>query len=93
MIKKTIIEMGYEEFEDLVDKHIIKDGTHYEYVASEELSNDSTQSYNDINGTLDNFERQSLDKDDHGWKARTYLKRLCELGIIEAGDYVITVCW
>lgn len=93
MIKKTIIEMDYTEFEELVDKHIVKDGPHYEYVACQELSNDSAQTYDGINGELGSYEREDIEKGELEWRARALLNRLCELGVIEPADYVITVCW
>jgi hypothetical protein len=94
MKKKTIIEIDYNELEDLVREHL--GFKKYSFVATEECSNDSSHEF-DVDGILDKWDKLELEKWPKGkapqYSNRVILNALCEAGHIEAGEYLVTVCW
>ena len=93
MRKRTIIEADYSEIENLVRPLFSK----YGFVPVQECGNDTSHQFNGINGELDKFEQDDINKwyagEFVGYSNDAILNHLCHLGIIEPGDYIIKVCW
>lgn len=101
---KTVHEINYSDFEQLVTATFPQAPDDYSIVASEETSNDSTLSYDGIDGThahaLLPWDQEDFDK----WgESKSYgqyepsptyiLNELVRLGKLPEGNYVIEVCW
>jgi hypothetical protein len=94
---KVIHEVEYNELERLVRETYKHD---FSFVADQELSNDSSKTFNGIDGVRDD----SSDWDVNRWKkwvedgcyscmSRDILNDLAGRGLIPPGDYVIQVSW
>lgn len=93
MKKETIIRADYREVEKLINKTY---GIDYSIVECEELGNDSTVSFNNINGEIESEEEHELEETILGnnmYRTHLLLNDLCRKGLIEAGNYVIDVRW
>lgn len=93
MKKNIVIELEYYEFQDLVKKQY---GHDFSFVADQECGNDSSHQFI-INGIIDDYEEGELQlfKDDgvYNLLANVLLNDLANRGVIEKGNYIISVCW
>lgn len=94
MKKKTIIEIDYNELEQLVyDKLGFKQ---YDFVCAQECGNDSSHSFV-VDGKISKWDKENLDKwaegKDMAYGNQTVLNALCAKGFIEAGEYIVSVYW
>lgn len=89
--KKTVIEASSFELEKLVRKHYPEQYDGYEFVAVEECGNDSSHNFNDIDGELSEYDLREFNTG--AASNRILLNKLCVDGFIEAGSYLIQVCW
>jgi len=95
----TYTEMDYNEFEQLV--HSTFGVPNWEYVPDEELSNDTTQTYNDIKKTdcekWHDFDWKDwvafLEQRKTRYMAQRIIERLVHLGKIPEGNLLINVSW
>jgi hypothetical protein len=101
MKTKTVIEIDYNEFEDIVRKTYglaERDSNAYSFVATEECGNDSTHEFVvDKIEKLDEWEIESIHKLIAG-KCPTYcndtiFQDLVNQGILQPGTYIVNVCW
>lgn len=90
MVKVTYIEMDYDEVDRIISDAY---GINYEFVASEEAHNDSSHALLVEAEPLDEYDQSKLDRKDFHFMARSLLCDLCYQGKIEAGNYLINVCW
>lgn len=95
MRNKIVIEMTYGEFQDLVRKVYRCD---YEYPRNEEVSNDSSQSFDGIDQQpIDEYDNDRLQAfiggNSQNYLARTLLQDMCVHGKLQPGDYLIRCCW
>lgn len=90
MKKKTVFEVEYHELEQLIHEKLGWED--YDFVAAEECDNDSSHSFS-VNGDVDEDEITSLEKGEYLYHNQAILDYLCKLGHIEAGDYLVEVCW
>lgn len=94
MKTKLVVECDYNEIEALAEKHYGAKG--YSFVATQECGNDSSHSFS-VTNKLDNWEKKEAEKIRQGkiptYHNSTLLNCLCADGFIEAGDYVVKVCW
>lgn len=80
------------------DKNAPRGHQEYSFVATEECGNDSDHKFS-IDGELDEWDIESIDKVIaeknfvHTPSNYAMLNYLCSKGVIEAGDYLIRVCW
>jgi hypothetical protein len=91
---KTIVEMSYDEFDQLVNQHIPAANGKYEFTAEEECGNDTAKTFNGIDGSFKYVEREEAEIEKGNLRnTHAVLHCLCKKGYIPAGDYVITVSW
>lgn len=91
--KKTVIEVSYSDLEKLVKKHYPEQYKHmggYSFAAVEECGNDTSHGF-DVDGKLDDWDLEKFAKGEASNIA--LLNKLCADGLIEAGEYLIEVCW
>lgn len=71
-------------------------GVEFNFVADNEVGNDSSVSFA-VDGVLDDYERDEVAKFARGevvsYISRTLLNDACARGLIPAGDYLVSVCW
>lgn len=69
----------------------------FEFVADQEMSNDSCKTFNVQSEELDEWEKKSLENFQktgrESFISQVLLTHLCHQGIIPAGNYLINVCW
>lgn len=91
---KTIHEVDVFDFDLFVEQTY---GFNPETVTSEEASNDSTLSFDGIDGKLDEWGTDKVENFLKGefvsFATRSLLNKLCQEGKIPAGDYLIKVSW
>lgn len=92
---KTIHELDYSNFEKIVESVY---GKEYNFIADEEMGNDSSQTYNNIIAEeLDEFDKKYLEEfkeiGNHNYLSTTLLTDLVNQGYLPEGNYVIKVCW
>ncbi len=93
--KKLMIEVDYSEVEQIIqDTYGIKE---YNLPCAEETGNDTALTYNispeEANAsTLESINKMRLDKC-VSYKTLALMNDLCFKGLIEAGEYVIEICW
>ena len=92
--KKTIFEVDYSDFENVVQeyfKHV------YEYVADVEANIYSSKSYSVNKKKLSRWDERDMtafkETGRYDGIAGTLLQKLCIDGIIEEGEYLIDVYW
>lgn len=95
MEKVFYIVMDDQEFNDLVKKTYNQD---YEFVADMECGNDTQHTFEDINiNPLSEYEQEEIaefkSSGDTNYSARTLLTDMYINGVVEPGNYLITVCW
>lgn len=90
MEKVLYIEMDYDELDKLISDAY---GINYEFVAFEEAHNDSSHTFLVEAESLDEYNQSKLNGKDFHFMARSLLCDLCHQGKIEAGNYLINVCW
>lgn len=94
MKTKLVVECDYSEIEALAEKHYGAKG--YSFVAVQECGNDSSHSFS-VTNKLDKWEKAEAEKIRKGkianYRNATLLNCLCADGFIEAGSYVVKVCW
>jgi hypothetical protein len=95
--RKVVVEVAYDDVDDLITRHFPNMNDSYECVAYEEWGNYQDHSM-DIDGKLDEFdikdihEMMNTGKWQH-WSTRQILNYLCSLGVIESAEYLISVSW
>jgi hypothetical protein len=97
MEKKTMFTCDYNEFERLVVETFKVDQDYYEFVADMECGNDSGHEFNVKKEPLGKYEQEDLDKwlagSGQGWMTHNLIQEMCNRGVIEEGNYLISVCW
>jgi len=93
MKKLTYNVMDYQEFDRLVNDNIPSANGTYEFVAYEELPNDIAKTYVAKVDYMTDFDVSDIESGKLMYRAGGILCYLVWKGIIEAGDYLITVCW
>lgn len=95
MEKLEVFWISWHYLEDKVKKHY---GREYDFIDSEEASNDSTYLYTEVNGEIDEWDEEYLDdffkngKTNYGL-GNVLLQRLVKDGHLPTGDYLVDVCW
>lgn len=97
MKKKLMIEMDYDEFENIVtNQYKVND---YSFVATEECGNDSDHTFS-VSGIepLDKYETEKLLEfiEKNGgtcYVNHTLFQDLVNKGVLEPGEYIVKVCW
>ena len=93
MKTKTFTTLDYSELERFA-KDVFR--INYEYAAEEELSNDTSQTYNVDQHDIETFEWKEWAGFLEGtrqWRAHLLLTRLVMLGKIPAGDILVDCSW
>lgn len=90
MKKKTVIEMGYNELDQLISKEF---GIDYECVPYEEWNNDESHQFNVEAESMDAYDLKKFAKQKYDYMTRSLLNELCFRGKIEAGEYIVKVSW
>ena len=102
MQKKSVTELSYSELEDLAAKHLglPKSGKNeYSFVAVQECGNDSSHQFTVAPPSRGDewvdkdIARIENDKFVKMYRNDVVLDLLCEKGVLEPGEYVVTVCW
>lgn len=104
--KRIVIEVDYNDFEETVNSYFrdhhgfsgFDEAECFSFPESEECSNDSSHSFDRIDGKIENWHATSLqacinEKNFLLVRARTLLNYLCSKGQIEVGDYLVKVSW
>lgn len=96
--KKTILEVDYNELDKSINEFLKEKGIkgEFEVVADEELNNDSQKSFL-VDGKEDEFflkyDLPDIKKGKFSFKTGTILNWMCIEGKIEAGEYIVDICW
>ena len=91
--------MDYKEFDALVNENIPAANNKYEFVAYEEMGNDSDKAFinvealNPDDNLAKTYDIPQIENGDLMYKASVILSYLCWKGIIAPGNYLIQVCW
>jgi hypothetical protein len=103
MKKKTVIEIGYHEFEEIVAKAYGLRPGEYEFVFTQECGNDSSHEFEqevepfDPNNVLDKYDLEKLAKIKSGdipqYTNHIIFRDLVNRGILEPGAYIVQVSW
>ena len=92
--KETTIRVSYKDLDAFIVKHY---GQPFEVTASEEARNDSCLSFTVAAGQNRDYDTEYLkefrEKGRYGFLLGTILNDLCDRGLIEAGSYVVDICW
>ncbi len=96
MTTREYIEVNYGDLDEFLTERFSFD-PRYEFVAAEEMSNDSEKSIT-VEPELDKYDKEEMREilETKKWKCcqtSTLLCYLCEKGEIPAGDYLISVSW
>lgn len=99
MIKsKTYNVIDYRDLDELIRKELKLEKMDDTVVASDEMNNDSTHEFNNIDGNLDEYETGSIryairNKCVGVFNTRNWLNWLAKVGKIPHGDYLVRVSW
>lgn len=97
MHKFEVIELEYIELDDLINKEFFNLEDKYSFCESEEVSNDSEKLFYEIKvseiGSVEEEEIKEFINGETLYRTRAALLELCRRGIIEEGNYLISVCW
>ncbi|KKL86839.1 hypothetical protein LCGC14_1940680 [marine sediment metagenome] len=93
---KQYLEVNYGDLDKFLTERFSFD-EEYEFVAAEEVGNDSKTSIN-VEPELSKWDREHIEKvlETKKWECcqtRILLCYLCEQGEIPAGEYLISVSW
>lgn len=93
--EKRIYEMSDSTLDSIVQEKL--GYKKYQFVPVEECGNDSSHSYDGVNGHIDAWDQEHLDKFASGGFSKyctgAVLNKLVKDGHLPKGDYVIAVCW
>ena len=96
MEQKTFYILTYHELDKLIADTYKVSG--YECVAEEEWNNDSSYTFNSVNGSLKEYEGDRVSKWLNGTGRPMYctgifLSMLVRDNVLPFGNYLVTVCW
>ena len=97
MKKIEVTTLDYYELDELINRTFFGDENVFEFVAHEEMGNDSEKLYQEIDGKFNKYDEEALNnflsrKRIH-YKTFLALNELCRRKIIEPGNYLIEVSW
>ena len=91
--KQVVLKVNYNDLDTFVEAVT---GHSLDFVATQECGNDSDHEFV-ITGNVDKWAREAYEKhckgDTQCYSARYILDCLCADGHIEAGTYLVSVCW
>lgn len=90
MEKVTYFKMSDSEIDELISGAY---GIDFKFVPYEEACNDSQHTFSVEPEPLSGYNRSKLEQKNFHFMTRSLLCDLCHQGKIEAGDYLVTVCW
>jgi hypothetical protein len=95
--RKVVIEIDYNDVDDVITRHFPNMNGRYECVAYEEWGNYQDHSM-DIDGQLDDDELEDIHEMINTgrwphWRTSDILNYLCKMGVIEPAEYLISVFW
>lgn len=93
MKHENFIVLDYNEFTKLVNHHIPSAKKKYEFVAAEEVRNDTSHIYREITSKISDFDLEEILEGKLEYNAYSLLAYLCQLKVIEEGNYIIEVSW
>lgn len=86
--------VGCNDFEEFVKHHY---GREFSFVESKECGNNTDHAYTVTEDVSDFDDREIREFKESGYTSycmpSTLLNDLCRRGLIESGNYVISVCW
>ncbi len=96
MKKKTVTEIDYYEFEQLVKKTY--GITNYSFPAVEECGNDSSHSFAPEKiEPLEDYDQEQIDELIAGkmplYANHVIFQDFVNKGVLEPGEYIVEVCW
>lgn len=89
---KTVFEVDYNEVDRIINKHFFDGKSIYECVPDEEWSNDSSHEIT-VDGLVSEYQAKDIANKRREYMTSTYLNELCRIGVIEKGEYLISVSW
>ena len=96
--ERTIKEVEYHDLDNFVNEHLFNGMHIFEIVPMEELNNDSVSEFV-VDGEVDDYEDEEIQEYiATGGKRGMYLTSailnyLCRKGLLDKGDYLISICW
>ena len=92
--KKTLIEVDSFELEEAIQKHFGRD---YELIPMQEWGNDQEHAIT-VDGTLDDYNTEKVEAfknltEPGMFLLRSLMNSMAADGVIEKGEYLVTVCW
>ena len=95
MKQKTYTVLDYDEIDMLVQKHFHRPD--YESISGQEWNNNSSYTFR-IDGQMSVYDSQNVEtfkaKQNNGeWHLRAFMNQMCADGVLQPGDYLITVSW
>ena len=90
--KETVFKVDYRDIEELIEEEY---GKRFELVADQLASNDSTIEICDVNpdDIDEDVIKEFIETGHYSFLLNSLMNDLCKNGHIEAGDYIITICW
>lgn len=94
--QKTVFEVDYNDLDDKITQFLESKGypfneTGYECIAENEWNNDSCHLW-PITNKLSEYTRKKIEKLGHLGTGEI-MDWMCSEGLIEPGEYLITICW
>lgn len=87
----TYTELYYKDFDRLVQETY--ELPNYKCIAENEWNNDSSYTFQDVNGIVDEGDEKALAAKTFSWQADLLLNDLVRRGKLLPGNYIIEVCW
>lgn len=84
--------VDYGDLDKFINYHYPNLKTKFEFVADEEMSNDSDKVIH-IDGEIDEYEEGELKEGEGMYRTHIFLNDACRRGLLEEGTYIIEVCW
>lgn len=92
--KKTVTEVDYADLEQLIEDTY---GHKIELVADQEWCNDTDHCVFIDKGPLDDHSKQQVGQfrriGKHRFAMYPLLQDMCNNGVLQSGEYLISVCW
>lgn len=84
--------VDYGDLDAFINHHYPNLKNKFEFVADEEMNNDSEKEIN-ITGEVDKRDEKQIQEGEGMYMTGGLLNDACRRGLIEKGTYVIQVCW
>lgn len=90
--EKKVFFVEYGDLDNFINHHFPKLENKFEFVADEEMNNDSDKEIT-VSGEVDEYAEKLLLEGGGMYMTHVFLNDACRRGLLEKGTYVIRVSW